>query len=219
MTHPEQIASVFPEFSDGLIHFLASISRVRKLTEEETVFLPGEKPEYAILVLSGRLKIMSQELNHPDTTAWLYDVESGKACALSLFCIQGSASSRMLGIAGTLSEILLIPNSFLAELSARFPEWQNFVAQVYRSRFSELIEAFEQIAFKSLDERLVHYLVRKSKALKSDLIPLTHEQIAQDLNSSRVVISRLLKIMEKDGKVKLLRQAVVLVRTFWPKFN
>ncbi len=214
-----QLRSLFPEFSPELIQFLNKNSLVKKLAEEDVLLYPGEKPEFAMLVLSGRIKILSRELEEEEATAWMYHVEPGQACAMSLFCINGNAATRIVGVAGATSEVLLIPARLISEIATKFPEWQTFTASVFRARFAELLESFEQIAFKSLDERLIHYLIRQSKAFKSDLIPLTHEQIASDLNSSRVVISRLLKLLEKEGKIKQIRQAVVLVREHWPAFN
>lgn len=219
MYSEDRLTKLFPDFSAQLIQYLTANGVIKKLVEDEVLIYPGEKPEYAMLVLSGRIKILSRELDEAEGTAWMYNVEPGQACAMSLFCVNGSAANRIIGVAATASEVFLIPIALIAEINFKFPEWQSFTASVFRARFSELLESFEQIAFKSLDERLIHYLIKQSKSLKSDLIPLTHEEIAQDLNSSRVVVSRLLKILEKEGKIKQIRQAVVLVREHWPSFN
>lgn len=219
MNLEEKLSKLFPEFSTQLLQFLSANGLIKKLSENEVLIYPGEKPEYAMLVLSGRVKILSRELDETEGSAWMYNVEAGQACAMSLFCVNGSAASRIIGVAAAATEVFLLPIALISDINFKFPEWQAFTASVFRARFSELLESFEQIAFKSLDERLIHYLIKQSKALKSDLIPLTHEQIAQDLNSSRVVISRLLKILEKHGKIMQIRQAVVLVREHWPPFN
>jgi len=98
------------------------------------------------------------------------------------------------------------------EWLAKYPSWKSFVMRTIRNRFNELLQAIDQLAFQKLDERLVHYLKEKSKATGSSLVNLSHEEIAADMASSREVISRLLKKLENDKKVLLLRNQVKLLR-------
>jgi CRP/FNR family transcriptional regulator len=97
------------------------------------------------------------------------------------------------------------------ELMGTYKSWYYFVLETYRQRFEELLTLIDHTVFRSMDERLLFYLKKQQESMKSNELKLTHEQIAEDLGSSRVVISRLLKQMEKDGKVRLFRSHLELV--------
>jgi CRP/FNR family transcriptional regulator len=105
-------------------------------------------------------------------------------------------------------EALAVPIELMDELIKEFPDWYHFVLDSYRSRFEETLELIDQIAFQSLDQRLIFYLNEQFEARQSDTLNTTHQHIATDLNTSREVISRLLKKMEREGMVALARNTV-----------
>jgi CRP/FNR family transcriptional regulator len=109
-------------------------------------------------------------------------------------------------------EMLTVPVSVMDEWLVKYPTWKSFVMKTIHNRFNELLKTIDQIAFQKLDERLIHYLKEKSRATGSSLINLSHEQIANDLATSRVVISRLLKKLENDKKLLLYRNQIKLLR-------
>jgi CRP/FNR family transcriptional regulator len=109
------------------------------------------------------------------------------------------------------TEVIMLPVQLTDELMNKFKSWSQFVIQTYRSRFDELLTVIDNIAFKNMDERLEFYLKRIYKETGKKNLEITHQQIAYDLNSSREVISRLLKKMEQMGKVKLLRNSIELL--------
>ena len=94
----------------------------------------------------------------------------------------------------------------------KYSTWKSFVMKTIRTRFNELLKSIDQIAFQKLDERLIYYLKQKSKTTGSSLINLSHEQIANELATSRVVISRLLKKLENDKKLLLYRNQIKILR-------
>ena len=108
--------------------------------------------------------------------------------------------------------MLTIPINFMDEWLVKYPTWKSFVMKTIRNRFHEMLNVIDQIAFQKLDERLVYYLKEKSKVTGSTLINLSHEQIASELATTRVVISRLLKALENDKKVLLYRNQIKLLR-------
>ena len=108
--------------------------------------------------------------------------------------------------------MLVIPVSYMDEWLVKYPTWKSFVMKTIRFRFHEMLNVIDQIAFQKLDERLVHYLKEKSRVTGSTLINLSHEQIASELATTRVVISRLLKVLENNNKVLLYRNQIKLLR-------
>jgi CRP/FNR family transcriptional regulator len=127
-----------------------------------------------------------------------------------MICATRNQQSEIMAVAVEETEVLMIPIQYMDELMTKYKGWYYFVLETYRSRFEELLVVIDHIAFKNMDERLEWYL--KQQAEKSgNNIHLTHQQIANDLNSSREVISRLLKKMEKNGAVILHRNSIELV--------
>ena len=118
------------------------------------------------------------------------------------------AKSEIRGVAEMDSEIIFIPVEKMDEWLAKYKSWRTFVIDSYNTRLSEMIEAIDTLAFKKMDERLFKYLTDKVKIMRSTTLTTTHQEIAQDLNTSRVVISRLLKQLENEQKIKLFRNKI-----------
>jgi CRP/FNR family transcriptional regulator len=137
----------------------------------------------------------------------MYFLEPGSACALSMMCMARNQASTIMAIAVEETEVIMIPIQYMDTLMREYPSWYNFVIETYRTRFEELLDVVDQIAFKNMDERLVWYLKRQVQVLGND-INLTHQQIATDINSSREVISRLLKKLEIGGKITMERNII-----------
>jgi CRP/FNR family transcriptional regulator len=141
----------------------------------------------------------------------MYYLEPGNACALSMICASKQEKSELLAKVIEDTEVIMLPVALMDELMGNYKSWYYFVLETYRQRFEELLTLIDHTVFRSMDERLLFYLKKQQESMKSNELKLTHEQIAEDLGSSRVVISRLLKQMEKDGKVKLFRSHLELV--------
>jgi CRP/FNR family transcriptional regulator len=129
-----------------------------------------------------------------------------------MICAIRQETSGLMAIADEETEVLIVSLSVMDDLMLHHRSWYQFVLHSYRQRFEEVLEALDQVAFKSMDERLVFYLKKQQNSLKSKLIKHTHEEIARDLGSSRVVISRLLKALENKGHVKLHRNQIEIVQ-------
>ena len=166
----------------------------------------GQYIKSTALVLEGQIKIYRE---NPDGGEFLmYYLGSGQACAVSMICALQSEISEITAIAEEETEVLLIPVQLMDELMNQYKSWYQFVIQTYRSRFDELITVVDNIAFHNMDERLEFYLKRHVKNSGKKIIETSHQQIADDLNSSREVISRLLKKMEQRQLVKLNRNMI-----------
>jgi CRP/FNR family transcriptional regulator len=141
----------------------------------------------------------------------LYYLEKGETCAMTLSCCTGSAVSEIRAIAETESRLLMIPIEKMEEWLGKYKSWRNFIFDSYHQRLMEMVSTIDTIAFKKMDERLLEYLRNKSKHYNDSEIKVTHQDIAFDLHTSRVVISRLLKRLEKTNRIKLNRNSIKLI--------
>jgi CRP/FNR family transcriptional regulator len=160
------------------------------------------------LLLSGSIKIIRQD--DTDGEILLYYVGSNETCAMSLTCCMAHQKSRIRAIAEEDTEMITVPVEKMDEWMIKYESWKNFVMQTYNARFDELLRTIDSIAFQKVDERLENYLKSKGELTESKLLVVSHQQIAEELNSSREVISRLLKHLEKNGKIKLGRNKIEL---------
>jgi CRP/FNR family transcriptional regulator len=134
-----------------------------------------------------------------------------EGCAMTFTCCMQQFPSEVQAVAEEDVTYLAIPISVMDEWIIKYPTWKSFVMRTIRSRFNELMHAIDQLAFQKLDERLVNYLKDKSKLTGSAVLNLSHTEIANDLASSREVISRLLKKLEIDGRLLLYRNQIKLL--------
>ncbi|HNB30353.1 MAG TPA: Crp/Fnr family transcriptional regulator, partial [Saprospiraceae bacterium] len=162
------------------------------------------------LLISGILKVTRE--NEEGREILLYYVTASESCAMTFTCCMQQYPSEIRATAETESELLAIPIGVMDEWLVKYPTWKSFVMRTIRNRFNELLQTIDQLAFQKLDERLVVYLKEKSRITGSSLVNLSHEEIAQELASSRVVISRLLKKLEEDKKVLLYRNQIKLLK-------
>ena len=170
---------------------------------------PGQYFKQALLLAEGRVKLYREGENGEEF--FLYYLEPGNACALSIICATRNETSEIKGIAVTPVKAFAIPLQHMDSLMKEYRQWYYFVLETYRTRFEELLQVIDQIAFHSMDEKLEFYLKRQFDTLKSKTISITHQQIADDLNSSREVISRLLKKLESNRRISISRNEITLL--------
>ncbi|MDX5423089.1 MAG: Crp/Fnr family transcriptional regulator [Hymenobacteraceae bacterium] len=201
----DDILKQFPQFEQPLLEEILSQSTIRQVQEGEEVLRTGQYIRSTVLLLSGLLKVYRED--DEGNEFLMYYLEPGDACALSMMCTARNEQSQIMAKAVAPSEVILIP-SHLSELwLGKYKSWHNFVIASYRERFEELLQTLDSIAFKGLDERLLFYLKRHVK-VSGKQVRLSHQQIADELNSSREVISRLLKKLEQTGAITLHRNYI-----------
>ncbi|QYA26903.1 Crp/Fnr family transcriptional regulator [Gramella sp. MT6] len=161
------------------------------------------------LLIKGAIKILRED-NDGDELL-LYFLERGDTCAMTLSCCLGQTKSEIRAVAETDTTFIMIPISKMEEWTAKYRSWRNFVFESYHSRLSEMMDAIDAIAFMNMDERLMRYLRDKAKINGDEVIHSTHQQIAYDMHTSRVVISRLLKKLELDKKISLQRNQIKVI--------
>ena len=197
---------LFPQFEPALLEQLEKEGVERSFKAGDVIMRTGQYIKSTVLVLSGRIKIYRE--NEEGSEFLMYYLGPGEACAVSMICTLQSQTSEVMAQAEEDTEVLMLPVQLMDQLMNEYKSWYQFVIRTYRSRFDELLTVVDNIAFRNMDERLEFYLIRYVKNTGNKQIELSHQQIADDLNSSREVISRLLKKMEQRGRVKLQRNMI-----------
>ena len=193
-------------FEPALLEEINEVAVVTEVQEGQDLINPGQYIKSMPLLLSGSIKIMRPDTNGDELL--LYHLEKGDTCAMTMSCCIGDAKSEIHAVAETAAKLLMIPVGKMEEWSGKYKTWRNFVFSSYHSRMMEMLESIDNIAFNRMDERLEIYIQNKTALLKSKHLYTTHKEVAADLHTSRVVISRLLKKMEKDQKIKLHRSYI-----------
>lgn len=201
-----QLNEIFPQFDQALIAHLEKIAQVVEFDEGVMMMRTGQYFKHSLLILDGRVKLYRE--GDDGEEFFLYYLEKGNACALSMICAAKDEASAIKARAMTHVKALAIPIQYMDGLMKDHRQWYYFVLETYRSRFSELLEVIDQVAFHSMDEKLEFYLKRQFESADSNKIMVTHQEIADDLNSSREVISRLLKRMESSKRISISRNEI-----------
>lgn len=196
-------------FEPELISEMETYGTQQFISEEETVLEPGEIIRTVPIVLSGVLKVTRPESQGQELL--LYYVNPKGSCAVTFTCCMQQYPSEIRISAEEDSMVLFVPINLLDDWMKRFSTWKSFVMRTMREQFNELFRSIDQIAFQKLDDRLIAYLKEKSKVTGSTLINLSHQEIADELASSRVVISRLLKKLENEKRLILYRNQIKLL--------
>src|SRR5690606_26971800 len=161
------------------------------------------------LICEGSIKVMREDDDGHEL--FLYFLRSGQTCALSLNCFMMSKPSEVFAVAEEATTFIALQAQHISEWIAKYPDWRNFVIGTYQMRFKEMLQTIDGIAFRQLDERVYDFLKEKAELKEDHIIQITHQEIADHLNSTREVISRILKILEKNEKIKLGRNKIELV--------
>ncbi|MEZ4886847.1 MAG: Crp/Fnr family transcriptional regulator [Chitinophagales bacterium] len=193
-------------FEAKLIEEIAAVGTYRKVKEDTTIMDIGDTIEYMPLLLSGSIKIMREDEDGSELL--LYYLEVGDTCAMTLNCCLRKTKSQIRAVAEIYTELIMVPVHKMVDWIIQYETWRVFVFESYNTRLNEMLEAIDNLAFNNMEERLYKYLTDKAFIAKSSNLIVTHFQIASELNSSRVVISRLLKKLENDGKIKLHRNLI-----------
>lgn len=199
----------FPQLhSPELVQRLMAEATAKSLAEGEILSHPGTYLTAIPLVLSGSLKVLRQSEEGHDL--FLYYLTPGQTCAMALSCCGSAAPSELLLVAEEATEVVLVPVQLFDALMS-YPDWKQFVAMTYAQRFHELLGTIDSIAFQKMDVRLADYLETKARQLRTRTLTQTHQEIATELGTSREVISRLLKQMEKTNQLRLHRNRLELL--------
>ncbi len=196
-------------FEDALIEEINQVGALNHVKEGDKLIEIGDYMRSMPLLISGAIKILREDGEGDELL--LYFLEPGDTCAMTLTCCLGQKKSEIRAIAELDTTLIMIPVQKMEEWMGRFKSWRNFVLASYHTRLMEMLDTIDSIAFLNMDERLVKYLRDKQNIGKTDVIASTHQEIAYELHTSRVVVSRLLKKLESMGKIELNRNSIRII--------
>lgn len=196
-------------FEEALINEIIQVGTFKEVPEGFKLMDIGEYVKGMPLLVSGAIKVLREDSDGDELL--LYYLEKGDTCSMTLTCCMGDSKSEIRAIAETDAKLIMVPIQKMDEWTAKYKSWRNFVFQSYHNRLNELLHTLDSIAFDKMDMRLIGYLKEKARINREDIIHNTHQEIAYDLHSSRVVISRLLKKLEQMGKIKLHRNNIEIL--------
>jgi CRP/FNR family transcriptional regulator len=195
-------------FEEELLLEISRVGTIRDVPADFELMDIGEPIKGVPLMLSGAIKISREDINGDELL--LYYLEEGDSCTMTMAWEMGQQKSQIRAVTELPSQLIMIPLSAVEDWSSRFPSWRKFIFQSYHKRMEELLATVDSIAFDQLEKRLCTYLMEKKRVTKTNTLSITHQTIAQEMHSSRVVISRLLKRLEVDQKIRLHRNAIEL---------
>jgi CRP/FNR family transcriptional regulator len=196
-------------FEDELLKEIEAIGLVKELSADEKLIEIGDYIKFIPLLIKGAIKIIREDNNGDELV--LYYLERGDTCTMTLACCIGQTKSEIRAIAETDVKVIMIPVQKMKEWLGKYKSWQSFILQSYHGRMLEMLEAIDTIAFLKMDDRVLKYIRDKAMVTNDDVIHTTHKEISEDLHTSRVVISRLLKKLENEGKIELYRNYIKII--------
>ena len=204
-----EIRDLFPLFDAGLLEEIEQNSSILEFAEGEDLMKSGQNIRNTLIVKEGLVKVFRED--EEGNEIFLYHLEPGQACALSIICAVQNRTSEIKARAVKPTTVLAIPVSLVEQWMKDYKSWYQFILSTYRARFEELLNTLDAVAFKNMDERLVMYLKKHSEISNNRNISFTHAQIASELGTSREVVSRLLKKLAEKGLIKVNRQNIEIV--------
>ena len=196
-------------FEDALINEIVQVGTFKEVPAGFKMMEIGSYVKAIPLLVSGVIKILREDTNGDELL--LYYLEKGDTCSMTMTCCMGQTKSEIRAVVETDAKLIMIPVQKMEQWTANFTSWRNFVFESYHNRLNEMLHTIDSIAFDNMDQRLLNYLKEKARITQTKVIENTHQEIAYDLHSSRVVISRLLKKLENIGKIKLHRNYIQII--------
>lgn len=195
--------------SSELIDKLSGYGTIKIFSQGDVILNENAYIKSIPIVMNGSIRVMRTD--NEGREILLYYITPGESCIMSFLGGIHGDTSKVKALAEEDTSILFIPIDKVSQLIKEYPQWLDYIFRLYHKRFEELLEVVNAIAFKKLDERLLGYIKRKCELTQSHTLYVTHEQLANELGTARVVVSRLLKQMEDEGLVTLGRNKISLL--------
>ncbi len=208
----ERISSFDTIFEPALVKEIQQFGEVKYFKEGDVIMDYGKYIRMMPLIIKGTVKVFRLDENGNEIL--LYYLSSYESCSMAYSCCVEAKKSEVKAIAEEEVELVAIPHIKLDEWLCKYPGWKNYIMRSFNERFLELLKSIESIAFHKLDERLIAYLKEKQRLSGSSVIKASHYLIADELATSRVVVSRLLKQLENSKKIILYRNEIKLLPSF-----
>lgn len=195
-------------FEPELFEELLNEGKIQQFEVGDIVIDMNQMITHVPLMLEGSIKIMREDDDGREM--FLYYIETGSTCAASLTCCMNDHKSNILAIVEEDATFISFPVEFMDKWMAKYRSWRTYILGNYAARYEELLEVVDLLAFKKMDDRVTNYLKEKAILHQSKEVMVSHQDIAYDLNTSREVVSRILKQMERNGHVDLKRGKIIL---------
>lgn len=192
-----------------MIEELKKIGSIRSLKSGDLLIQEQSRIHFIPIILKGSLRVYQTDNDYKEIL--LYHLKEGDTCIMSYMSGLYNEVSKLKAVANEDSEVLLLPIDQAGKLMKNYPEWIEYILRIYHQRFEELLDVVNAVAFKKMDERLLNFLKKEAEIANSNRLKITHEVLANELGTARVVISRLLKQMENEGLVELGRNQITLL--------
>lgn len=196
-------------FDETIIDDISNVAQLKTFKKNDIIIDIGQELTHIPLLTEGNIKVLREDNDGHELL--LYVLETGDTCAMSLTCCMAKSVSKIRAIADEDASVIMIPISYMTKWFNSNDSWRSFILQSYQVRFDEMLETIDTLAFMKMDERLFKYLTDQVKLNASTNLEITHQEIAEDLNTSRVVISRLLKQLEREQKIELGRNKIIVL--------
>ncbi len=207
MTNKMNFTSVF---ESELVKEIFQFGIIKHFKEGDVIMDYGQYVRMMPIISKGTVKVF--RMDDTGKELLLYYLTNNESCSMAYSCCLEAKKSEVRAIAEDDVELIAIPHLKLEEWLCKYPSWKNYIMHSFNERFIELLKTIDAIAFEKLDERLINYLKRKSEVFGKSALQLSHNQIAEEMGTSRVVISRLLKRLENDQKILLYRNEIKLLK-------
>ena len=204
--------SLYSIFEPSLIKEMEDLGDPTVFKEGDIIMDYGKYIRMMPFIIKGTVKVLRKDETGKELL--LYYLASSESCSMAYSCCMEDKKSEIKAVAEEDVELISIPPAKLDEWLCKYPTWKSYIMRSFNDRFNEMLKSIESIAFHKLDQRLIGYLKEKQRLSGSSIIKASHYLIADELATSRVVISRLLKQLENDGKLILYRNEIKLLKTF-----
>lgn len=203
----KEIRTTFPSFENDLLENLEHKARIKTFEAGENILKTGQYFKSILLVVEGLIKVYRED--EQGNEYFMHYLEPGQACILSMIHAGRTEKSEVIGKVVHNTTVISVPPEYMDQWMHEYKTWYRFVIESYRNRFEKLLATVDHMAFRTLDAKLVHYLDRQRETHKSNILVINRAEIARELNSSREVISRLVKKLAERGMIKVLKQQVI----------
>jgi CRP/FNR family transcriptional regulator len=203
----KEIRSSFPSFENGLLESLENNGEIKMFEQGENIVKTGQYFKSILLVIEGLIKVYRED--EEGNEYFMYYLEPGQGCVFSMIHTGRPEKSAVMGKVVKDTSVIAVPLEYLNQWMQEYKTWYQFVLESYRKDFEKLLTTFDHTAFRSMDAKLLHYLRREQEVHKNNLILINKAEIARELNSSREVISRLMKKLAERGMIKVLKKQFI----------
>lgn len=208
------LRNAFPSFENELLQNMEEHAEIKTFETGEVLMKTGQYFKSILLIVNGLIKIYREdELGHE---YFMYYLQPGQACALSMISGAKNEKSEVMGKAVEKTTVIAVPVELMDQWMHDYKSWYQFVLQTYRRRFEELLLTLDHTVFRNMDEKLLHYLKREQQIHQTNMLTVNNTEIAHELNSSREVISRLMKKLAERDMIKVIKNQTIEIVNLEP---